>query len=725
MVKTPAVLAGRREGAARSDGAPADQPPAGLPDLRQGWRVPAAEPGDVQRPVESRFPTSSAPTRSRSRSPRRCCSTASAACCVPAAPGSPRRSPATRSSSCSSAARWSRSRSTPDEPYQSYFSGNVVQICPVGALTGAVLPVPVPAVRPRLDSERLRALLVRLLAAHRLAARQGDAPAGRRRPRGQRGVELRQGPVGVQLRPREPTGSPPRWSGARRRAARRPPGRRRSSGPREGLLEARDAGGVGVLPGGRLTYRGRLRLQQVRPAWRSAPTTSTSAPGRTRPRSWTSCAAVGRRVRSPLTGGVTYHRPRARAGPSCWWASSRRRSRRSSSSGCARRNRRHGARIFGIAPFATTGAGQVSGGRCCSALPAWSRRSSTLSRRAAATSPTSPPRCTPTARSSSSASGWPGARRLSRVARLAAATGARVAWVPRRAGERGAVEAGALPTMLPGGRLVADPVARHELERIWESRLPETPGRDADGILRRGPRRRARRRWSSAGSTSATCPTRPGRRGAHRGRIRRQPRAAALLRHRARRRGAAGRPSRARRTAATSTGRAGSARSRQTVHQVGALTDGRVLDTVAAELGVDLGLAECRGDPPRRSPTCPGPGTAPPPAPDYAAGAVPAPRAGSGRAGDLAPPARPSAGCRTASRTWPAPPASARAASSAGTAAEIGAPLGSEVDGVDRAGCDHAAAADRRPAGPGGLAAHQLGRFARCAATLGVDAGMS
>ena len=54
-----------------------------------------------------------------------------------AAPGSPSRSPATRSSSCSSAAPWSRSPIYEDEPFESYFSGNTMQICPVGALTSA------------------------------------------------------------------------------------------------------------------------------------------------------------------------------------------------------------------------------------------------------------------------------------------------------------------------------------------------------------------------------------------------------------------------------------------------------------------------------------------------------------------------------------------------------------------------------------------------------------
>jgi hypothetical protein len=75
--------------------------------------------------------------QARQRSPRRSCSTASAACCARAAPASPSRSRVTRSSPWSSAARCSRSASTPIDPYDSYFSGNVVQICPVGALTSA------------------------------------------------------------------------------------------------------------------------------------------------------------------------------------------------------------------------------------------------------------------------------------------------------------------------------------------------------------------------------------------------------------------------------------------------------------------------------------------------------------------------------------------------------------------------------------------------------------
>ncbi len=76
----------------------------------------------------------------------------------------------------------------------------------------------------------------------------------------------------------------------------------------------------------------------------------------------------------------------------------------------------------------------------------------------------------------------PGA--LSAVLALAGSTGARLAWVPRRAGERGALEAGALPTLLPGGRPVADAAAREQVVGAWQvPSLPEAPGRDTAGIL--------------------------------------------------------------------------------------------------------------------------------------------------------------------------------------------------------------------------------------------------
>ena len=92
------------------------------------------------------------------------------------------------------------------EPFESYFSGNTIQICPVGALTSRRVPLPLPPLRPGLDAVDRRARRLRLRDPRRPPPRQGDAPPGRQRPRGQRGVDHRQGPVRVPLRHRRPTG---------------------------------------------------------------------------------------------------------------------------------------------------------------------------------------------------------------------------------------------------------------------------------------------------------------------------------------------------------------------------------------------------------------------------------------------------------------------------------------------------------------------------------------
>ena len=59
------------------------------------------------------------------------------------------------------------------------------------------------------------------------------------------------------------------------------------------------------------------------------------------------------------------------------------------------------------------------------------------------------------------------------------ASSARLAWVPRRAGEVGAIEAGCLPDLLPGGYPLADATARARAGRIWGAKLDPTPGLDA------------------------------------------------------------------------------------------------------------------------------------------------------------------------------------------------------------------------------------------------------
>ncbi|KUF17585.1 NADH-quinone oxidoreductase subunit G [Streptomyces silvensis] len=76
----------------------------------------------------------------------------------------------------------------------------------------------------------------------------------------------------------------------------------------------------------------------------------------------------------------------------------------------------------------------------------------------------------------------PGA--LTAVVRTAAATGARLVWIPRRAGERAAIEAGALPSLLPGGRPATDPRARDQVATAWSVvELPHRYGRDTGQII--------------------------------------------------------------------------------------------------------------------------------------------------------------------------------------------------------------------------------------------------
>jgi len=67
---------------------------------------------------------------------------------------------------------------------------------------------------------------------------------------------------------------------------------------------------------------------------------------------------------------------------------------------------------------------------------------------------------------------------------LAEKTGAKLAWIPRRAGERGAVEAGALPNLLPGGRDVTKAAARKAVQAAWGvEALPAKAGRSVAEII--------------------------------------------------------------------------------------------------------------------------------------------------------------------------------------------------------------------------------------------------
>jgi NADH-quinone oxidoreductase subunit G len=135
--------------------------------------------------------------------------------------------------------------------------------------------------------------------------------------------------------------------------------------------------------------------------------------------------------------------------------------------------RKHGLKVTSIAPFATRGLAKM-GGRLIATVPGGEAEaldglhgelaSGTviLVGERLATSP--------------------GA--YSAAIRLAEATGASLGWIPRRAGDRGALEAGAAPNLLPGGRPLADPAARREVAVGWHvDDLPDRPGRDTSGIL--------------------------------------------------------------------------------------------------------------------------------------------------------------------------------------------------------------------------------------------------
>ena len=134
--------------------------------------------------------------------------------------------------------------------------------------------------------------------------------------------------------------------------------------------------------------------------------------------------------------------------------------------------RKHGLRVVSIAPFASRGSAKLAA-RVISTAPG---------AEAAALDGVGelPPGAVVLVGERLATS--PGA--LSAAARLAERTGAGLAWVPRRAGDRGAVDTGCLPNLLPGGRPAADAAARRELAAAWHvDELPAEPGRDITAIL--------------------------------------------------------------------------------------------------------------------------------------------------------------------------------------------------------------------------------------------------
>jgi NADH-quinone oxidoreductase subunit G len=369
-----------------------------------------------------------------------------------------------------------------DEPFQSYFSGNTVQICPVGALTGAAY--------------RFRARPFDLMSTPSVCEHCASGCAQR--------TDWRRGRVTRRLAAEDPAVNEEwncdkgRWAFAYATVDDRltVPLVRAESGElvetswtdaleraAQGLREACAADGVGVLPGGRLTLEDAYAYGKF--ARVALGTNDIDA--RARPHSAEELDFLAARVAGTgPVGGVTYaelelapavlligFEPEEES-PIVFL-----RLRKAA--------RKRGTQVFSVAPVLSDGVRKASG-TLLAAVPG--AEAAMLRRLSGATRAD-----TPELRAAAEALQAPGAvilagERLAEIpgaltgaAALATFTGARLAWVPRRAGERAAVDAGALPTLLPGGRPVTDDGGRAEVERAWDVALPTTPGRDVTGIL--------------------------------------------------------------------------------------------------------------------------------------------------------------------------------------------------------------------------------------------------
>jgi NADH-quinone oxidoreductase subunit G len=362
-----------------------------------------------------------------------------------------------------------------DEPYESVFSGNVVQICPVGALTSPAYRF---QARPfDLTSTEgvcnhcaagcnLRIDARRGLVTRQLARDNDEINEAWNCDRGRYGFAYAQDPERV-LVPQVNDGGRLRtasWSEALRRAA-------------DGIRAAR-AKGVGVLVGGHLTDQDAYALQKL--ARVTFGTNNVDA------RAWPGSeaeAAVAARVAGRL--GPTYADLEAAGAvvvvdldpheesPILFLRLRKAALRRGVPVVAV------GPRAGRLAEFATV-VPTLPGGEP-DALAAIGRGEGDAGRVVAGTG-------TEAKRGPVVVlAGWRAAASgaLDAAARLADGLGARLGWVPRRAGDRGALDVGARPDLLPGGRVVADEAARGELAGAWGAAgaLPDAPGLDGPAMV--------------------------------------------------------------------------------------------------------------------------------------------------------------------------------------------------------------------------------------------------
>ncbi|WP_283139154.1 NADH-quinone oxidoreductase subunit G [Rhizohabitans arisaemae] len=354
------------------------------------------------------------------------------------------------------------------EPFQSYFSGNTIQICPVGALTGAAYRFqarPFDLVSTTTACEHcasgcaLRTDHRRGKVTRRLA---GDDPQVNEEwncDKGRWAFAYATQPDRLRtplIRDEEGKLVPASWPEALEVAA-------------KGLAAA--AGRAGVLVGGRVTVEeayayakfARLALNTNDIDFRSRPHSAEEA-------QFLAHAVAGRGIE--VSYGDLEQAPAVllagfepeEESPIVFLR-------------LRKAVRKRGLRVFALAPYATQGLGKLDG-TLLRALPG--SEASAIGELITGDNPL-PEGSIILAGERLAA--MPGA--LSALVRLSATSGSRLAWVPRRAGERGAVEAGALPNLLPIGRPVVDETARGEVAKLWNvGSLPAEPGRDFAGILR-------------------------------------------------------------------------------------------------------------------------------------------------------------------------------------------------------------------------------------------------
>jgi NADH-quinone oxidoreductase subunit G len=358
-----------------------------------------------------------------------------------------------------------------DTPFQSYFSGNTVQICPVGALTGASYRfrarpfdlMSTPSVCEHCSSGcALRTDWRRGKITRRLAGEDAEVNEEWNCDKGRWAFHYAVQPDRL-LTPlvRNSDGRlvETSWPQALEAAA-------------AGLAKARDTGGVGVLPGGRLTEEDAYAYAK----FARVALSTNDIDYRARPNSAEELAFLGAAVAgtTPRTGGVSFT-DLEQAGTVLLVGLEPEEESPIVFLRLRKGTRSGRTRVHAVAAFASHGLAKLDG-TLIPTLPgaeAAAIAGLDVDLREALT--------TGIILVGERLATVPGA--LSAALKLATDTGARLAWVPRRAGERGAIDAGALPNLLPGGRPVGDDAARVEVERIWDAHIPAAAGRDLAGIL--------------------------------------------------------------------------------------------------------------------------------------------------------------------------------------------------------------------------------------------------